>query len=138
MQTFKDGCGCFLEQESLRGVDDVGGGEAEVQPAGFWADLFCDGGGEGDDVVARLKFDLLDAGDLEVALGADGLGGFLRDDACIGEDFACGRFDFKPCTELRFVGPELAHGGACIAIDQGDVPLWRGGRDKRGLHARYH
>lgn len=138
VQAFKDGCGGLLEQEGLCGVHNVSGGEAEVQPARLRADLFCDGSGEGDDVVACLEFDLLNARDFEVALGTDGLGGFLGDDACVGEDFACGRFDFKPCTELRFIGPELAHGGACIAIDQGNVPLWRGGRDKCGLYARYH
>jgi hypothetical protein len=47
--------------ERLRGVDDVGGGEAVVQPAGVGADAFGDGGGEGDDVVADFGFDGVDA-----------------------------------------------------------------------------
>ena len=80
-----DDGGGFLELEGLRGVDDVGGGEAVVEPAGLASGpgLMClgDGGGEGDDVVADFGFDLVDAVDGEVALVADGVGGGLRDEA---------------------------------------------------------
>ncbi len=64
-----DDGGGFAELEGLRGVDDVGGGEAVVEPAGGFGvgDVLGDGGGEGDDVVADFGFDLVDAGDGEVA-----------------------------------------------------------------------
>ena len=44
----------------LRGVDDVGGGEPEVEPARGGSDVLRDGGREGDDVVLRDLLDLLD------------------------------------------------------------------------------
>ena len=78
--------------EGLRGVHHVGGGEAEVQPAGGFfvlmrrrVDVLGDGGGEGDDVVADLVLDLIDAVDGEVAAIADGVCGGLGDEAEVGE-----------------------------------------------------
>ena len=47
--------------QRLRGVDDVGGRQAEVQPAGSRTDLLGDGGREGDDVVLGRALDFLDA-----------------------------------------------------------------------------
>ena len=40
------------DEQGLRGVDDIVGGEAVVEPASVRADDFGHGGGEGDDVVA--------------------------------------------------------------------------------------
>ena len=107
------------ELEGLRGVDDVGGGEAVVQPArGFGVgDVLGDGGGEGDDVVADFGFDLVDAVDGEVALVADGVGGGLGDEAERGEGLGGGDFDGEPAAVLVFVGPDAAHGGAGVAGD---------------------
>ena len=64
-----DDGGGFFELQGLRGVDDVGGGEAVVEPAGVFGgvDVLGDGGGEGDDVVADFGFDLVDAVDGEGA-----------------------------------------------------------------------
>ena len=116
--------GGFLELEGLRGVDDVGGGEAVVEPAGVLGvvDVLGDGGGEGDDVVADFGLDLVDAGDGEVALVADGVGGGLRDEAEFGEGLRGGGFDGEPAAVLVFVGPDLAHRGASVAGDH-DVSL---------------
>ena len=74
-----DNGGGLLKLEGLCGVDDVGGGESVVEPARGYrvCDVLGDGGGEGDDVVADFRFDLVDAGDGEVALVADGVGGGL-------------------------------------------------------------
>ena len=74
-----DDGGGFVELEGLRGVDDVGGGEAVVEPAGGFGvgDVLGYGGGEGDDVVTDFGFDLVDAVDGEGALVADGVGGGL-------------------------------------------------------------
>jgi len=44
-------------------------------------DLLGDGGGEGDDVVADLVLDFVDASDGEVAADGDGVGGSLGDEA---------------------------------------------------------
>ena len=64
-----DDGGGFFELEGLGGVDDVGGGEAVVEPAGVFGgvDVLGDGGGEGDDVVTDFGFDLVDAVDGEGA-----------------------------------------------------------------------
>ena len=108
-----------LELEGLRGVDDVGGGEAVVEPArGFGVgDVLGDGGGEGDDVVADFGFDLVDAVDGEGAAVADGVGGGLGDEAEAGEGLRGGGFDGEPAAVLVLVGPDAAHGGACVAGD---------------------
>ena len=51
--------------QRLRGVEHVGGGEAEVQPAGGRADVLGDRGRERDDVVLGDLFDRFDARDVE-------------------------------------------------------------------------
>ena len=111
--------GGFAELEGLRGVDDVGGGEAVVQPAGGFGvgDVFGDGGGEGDDVVADFGFDFVDAGDGEVAAVADGVGGGLRDEAEAGEGLRGGGLDGEPAAVFVLVGPDAAHGRAGVASD---------------------
>ncbi len=114
----------FAELEGLRGVYDVGAGEAEVEPAGGFfilmrrrVDLLGDGGGEGDDVVADLVLDFVDASDGEVAAGGDGVGGSLGDEAETGEGLGCGGLDREPAAELVFVGPDAAHGRTCVTGD---------------------
>jgi len=69
------------------------------------------GGGEGDDVVADLGFDLVDAGDGEVAAVADGVGGGLRDQAEAGESLGGGGLNGEPAAVLVFVGPDAAMAG---------------------------
>jgi hypothetical protein len=63
-------------------------------------DVFGDGGGEGDDVVADFGLDLVDAGDGEVGAGGDGVCGGLRDEAEAGEGLAGGDFDGEPARYL--------------------------------------
>ena len=114
-----DDGGGFFELEGLGGVDDVGGGEAVVEPAGVLGvvDVLGDGGGEGDDVVADLGLDLVDAVDGEVALVADGVGGGLRDEAELGEGLGGGDFDREPAAVFVGVGPDAAHRGASVTGD---------------------
>ena len=76
-QVIADDGGGLLHQQRLRGVHDVVRGQSVVQPARLGADLLGDRGGEGDDVVLHLGFDLVDAIDVEAALLANGLGGGL-------------------------------------------------------------
>ena len=118
-----DDCGGFFELEGLGGVDDVGRGEAVVEPAGVLrgVDVLGDGGGEGDDVVTDFGFDLIDAVDGEGALVADGIGGGLGDEAEFSESLGGGDLDGEPAAVLVVVGPDAAHGGACIAGNQGEA-----------------
>ena len=122
---FANFSGGFLELEGLRGVDNVGGGEAVVEPAGFGADVLGNGGGEGDDVVLDCGFDLVDALDGEGGLVADGVGGFAGDDAGVGEGLRGGDFHLEPAAVLVFVGPDARHLGAGVAGDHGSIlPAW--------------
>ena len=121
-EVFAEDFGSGLDLKGLRGIDHVGGGEAVVEPAGFRADVLGDGGGEGDDVVADFGFDLVDAGDVDFAALADGLGGLGGDDAVFGEGLAGGGFDFEPHAVLVFVAPDAAHFGAGITCDQANPP----------------
>ena len=122
--TGADDGGGVLELEGLRGVDDIGGGEAVVEPAGAVGvgDVLGDGGGEGDDVVADFGFDLVDAVDGEVAAVTDSVGCGLGDDAGAGEGLRGGDLDGEPAAVLVFVGPDAAHVGARVAGDQAVVP----------------
>ena len=76
-----------------------------------------DGGGEGDDVVADFGFDLVDAVDGEVAAVTDGVCGGLRDQAEARESLGGGGLNGEPAAVLVLVGPDAAHGGACVASD---------------------
>jgi hypothetical protein len=116
--------GGFLELEGLGGVDDVGAGEAVVEPAGGLlfqirgdVDVLGYGGGEGDDVVADFGLDLVDAGYGEVAAVADGVGCGLRDEAEFGEGLRGGDLNREPAAVLVLVGPDASHGWACVARD---------------------
>jgi hypothetical protein len=58
--------GRLAHLNSLRGVDDVGGGEPEMQPARGRPDVLGNDGRKGDDVVLCGFFDGGDAGDVEL------------------------------------------------------------------------
>ena len=75
-----DDGGGFFELQGLCGIDDVGGGEAVMEPAGVFGgvDVLGYGGGEGDDVVLDLSFDFVDAIDGEGSAIANGVGCGLR------------------------------------------------------------
>ena len=67
VETLQDQVAGFAHLQRLRGVDDVGRRQAEMQPARGRADVLGDGGREGDDVVLRDLFDVFDARDVEGA-----------------------------------------------------------------------
>ena len=48
----------LLNEQSLRGIDNIVRRQAVVEPARMWANDFCDGRGEGNDVVLDLGLDL--------------------------------------------------------------------------------
>ena len=129
--------GGLFDQEGLGGIDDVVGGESVVEPAGFGADEFGDGGGEGDDVVADFGFDFVDALDFEVGALADGFGGGLGDESGGGEGFGGGDFDGEPGAEAVFVAPDAAEVGTSVARDHGVLlsqssHFWRKRRARNG------
>lgn len=119
-----DDSGGFLELEGLCGVDDVGGGEAVVEPAGVLGrvDVLGDGGGEGDDVMTDFGFDLVDAVYGEGSLVTDGVGGGLGDEAEFGEGLRGGDLDSEPAAVFVLVGPDAAHRGASVAGDHRYFP----------------
>ena len=118
-------CGGLADEQGLRGVDDVVGSEAVVEPAGMRADDLGDGSGECDHVVAHFGFDFVDAFDAKVGALADGAGSVLGNEASLGEGFGGGDFDGEPGAEAVFVAPDAGHLGACVARDHGS-PVGRG------------
>lgn len=129
---------CLADLQGLGGVDDVGGGEAVVEPTRVLGvrDVLGDGSGEGDDIVLDLCLDGVDALDGEVALVADGIGGLLRDEAEARECLGGGGLHLEPAAVLVLVGPDAAHSGACVAGNHvfpcliGEKPVRVGGRSR--------
>ena len=66
LEVVRDDLRGLADEQGLRGVDDVVGGQTVVEPAGVRADDFRDRGGEGDYVVPDLGLDFVDAFDAEV------------------------------------------------------------------------
>ena len=95
------------------------------------ADDFGDRGGEGDDVVADLGFDLVDAVEVEVGALADGVGGVFGNQAGFGEGFGGGDFDGEPGAEAVFVAPDAGHLGAGIAGNHVRSPRPAGTEDSK-------
>ena len=114
--------GGLFDLQRLGGVDHVVGSETVVQPTGFRADLFRHGGGEGDDVVLDLGLDLLNAGDVDISVGANGPRGRVGHDAGLGQDLGGGGFDLQPHAVLVFFTPDPAHGRAGVTSDQPKPP----------------
>jgi hypothetical protein len=80
-----------------------------------------DGGSEGDDVMTDFGLDLVDAVDGEGTLVTDGVGGGLGDEAEFGKGLGGGDLDGEPAAIFVFVGPDAAHGGTCVAGNQGEA-----------------
>ncbi len=95
-----------------------------MEPAGVFGgvDVLGYGGGEGDDVVTDLGFDLIDAVYGEGALVSDGVGGGLRDEAEFGEGLGGGDLDGEPAAVFVLVGPDAGHSGASVAGDHRYFP----------------
>ena len=116
----------------------------EVMPwmheARFGPDDLGEMGEEGDDVVLDLGLDRVDARDVEfgvLALGPDGLGGFLRDHAELGHGVGGVGLDLEPDAESGLRLPDRRHLGAGIAGDHAASPRAsaRGVADRRDVGA---
>ena len=76
-QVAKDNVAGFNQLQRLCGVDDVGRGETEVQPAGSRPSVLGHRRREGDHIVLRDLFDLFDARDVESRLGSQSVAASL-------------------------------------------------------------
>jgi hypothetical protein len=108
----------LLDLERERRVDDVGGGEAVVEPASLLAQLGGHGVDEGGGVVVRPSLQLRDTlgGRRRRAL-ADRRDRVRRDGARLGPALQRGQLDVEPAGELALVRPDGRHGRAGVARD---------------------
>ena len=109
--------------QRLRGVEDVRGGQAEVQPAGGGSDVLGDRG-EGDDVVLGDLLDGFDAGNVELRPGPELCGGRRGNDAGLGHRIRRGQLDFQPGFVAALIAPDRAH--CRIGMHRGIMPPARG------------
>ena len=93
------------------GVEQVGGGQTLVNPAGRRTHAGGDIFDKGDDIVVRAFFDFADGVDVEGALGADRGGVLLGDRAEFGHGLAGEGFNFEPDFEFALFGPDGPHAG---------------------------
>jgi len=82
----------------------------------------CHSGSKGNDVVLHLGFDLLNAGNGEACLGRDRFGRVGGDDTALGQHRARCGFHLQPAAVFCFLGPDAAHGRACVTFDQRVAP----------------
>jgi len=68
----------------------------------MWPNDFGDRGGEGDDIVFNLGFDLKDAVDVEICALAIALAASLGTNTGFCQSFRGRDFDGKPCAEAVF------------------------------------
>src|ERR1700686_46797 len=84
VQLLNDNFGCAADEKRLGGVDHIVGSQPEMEPTrGFRvagrSHALGNGGGEGNDVVPDLAFDLLNALDVEARMLAKEPRRFLGD-----------------------------------------------------------
>jgi hypothetical protein len=113
---------CLANEQRLRGIDDIVRGQTVVKPAGVWSDDLGNGRGEGNDVVADFRFDLVDTLNPEVGALFDCFGGVFRNQAGFSQGFGGCDFDGKPGAEAVFVAPDAGHFRPGIARDHGRAP----------------
>ena len=105
-----------LERE--RRVDDVGGGEAVVEPAALLAELLGDRVDEGGGVVVERRLDLGDPlRRRRRGLRLERARGLRGHDAELGPGRRGRELDLEPGRELALVRPDPGHGRAGVAGD---------------------
>src|SRR5579872_1174773 len=112
------------DQQRLRRVNHVVGGQAIVKPACLRANDFRDRRRESDYVVTHFGFDFVDALQIKVGTLADGFGRVFWHHACLGKGFGGGYFHGEPGAEAIFIAPDAAHVRACVARNHGGVTSW--------------
>ena len=104
------------------GVEDIGGGKAQMHEAGFGSHMLGKVGQESDDVMLGDALDLVDAGDIELGLRAllpDDLGCRHGNEPELRHGGGGVRLDLEPDAETRLRFPDLRHLGARVARDHG-------------------
>ena len=117
LQAAADDGRSLLDQQRLRRIDHIIGGQAIVQPARLGTDLLGHRRGKGDDVMLDLGLDGLDARELEIALLADGASCRLRHQSGFGQSLGGGHLNLQPGAELVFIAPDAAHLRARISCE---------------------
>jgi len=90
-----------------------------MEPTSRRAGCFSDSRGEGEDVVAGVGLNFMDALDGEAGALTELGGGFYGHDAGTGEGVGCGELDLQPVVVLAFFGPDAGHLRTGITVDQG-------------------
>ncbi|CAI8396438.1 MAG: Uncharacterised protein [Cyanobium sp. ARS6] len=110
--------GCF-ELQGQTCVQHIAAGHSHVDVATRGSDVLVDVGQESDHVVTHFRFDLKDPPWLKSRLAADVLHGFLWNASQAAVGLAGRHFNVKPALILGLVGPDRAHFGQGVALDQG-------------------
>jgi hypothetical protein len=115
-----DQVGRARELDRKTGIEHVRRRHAEMHEARLRPDDFREMRQEGDHVVARLAFDLVDACDVELrvlALVPDFFRRFLRDHAEFGHGVGGMGLDLEPDAEARLGRPDGGGFGPAVARD---------------------
>jgi two-component system, OmpR family, response regulator RegX3 len=128
LEPLQDQAASFSRLQREGGVEHVGGGQAEVEPASVVPELTGDRVDECSEVVVGSLFDFGNAlgrrrnGSLADAL--DGIGG---DSSDLAPALQRGQLDLEPAGELALVRPDVLHGRAGVARDHRLDSRARGG-----------
>ncbi len=109
------------ELQRQAGIEHVGRRHPLMDDAGVRPDMLGEVGEKGDDVVAGLALDRLDALDLEAAALPHRGGGLRRDHADRGLGVAGMGLDLEPQAEPVGRLPDPAHCGSAVAGDHGGL-----------------
>ena len=107
---------------SQAGIDNIGGCQAEMDVAGRIPDRLPGGAQKRDHVMVGFAFDLAHPGQI-AGRESDAFHCIRRYAAAACPRLADGDLHREPRPDLRLIGPERAHLGPGIAIDQRCVPL---------------
>ena len=107
----------FFEKQGEGRVDDIIGGQSEMDIVGVFADVLSYGLEEGDDIVFDHPLDFLDPGKRKSRLFLDPLKSRPRDPADFGPGLANGQLDVQPSAVPVIIGPNSAHRGAGVSFD---------------------
>ena len=121
-----------LDGEGEGRVEHVGRRQAEVEPAPVLAQRPGNGVDERGDVVVRLPLELGHAsGRRRLRHRPDARGGVSGHDAELAPALECRELDLEHPGELRFVRPDLGHGGTGVASDH--AVILEGASERRSV-----
>ena len=108
-----------LELQGQTGVQHIAAGHPYVDVATCIADVLVDVGEKGDHVVTHFRFDFEDPGWFKSRLAADVLHGLVGNASQAAVGLTGSHFNIKPALVLGLIGPDRAHFGQGVALDQG-------------------